>query len=99
MAIRTRRLRNGKTAYDVELGRPDGTKYSKTFHAKRDAQAWEAEQRAARRSACASGARATSGAASARSNDRRERRRWDGRCVGARPSGSGWVDADGDHLC
>ena len=48
MAIRTRRLRNGKTAYDVELRRPDGTKYSKTFHAKRDAQAWEAEQRADR---------------------------------------------------
>lgn len=45
MAIRTRRLRNGKTAYDVELRRPDGTKYSKTFCAKRDAQAWEAEQR------------------------------------------------------
>lgn len=48
MAIRTRRLRNGKIAYDVELRRPDGTKYSKTFHAKRDAQAWEAEQRADR---------------------------------------------------
>lgn len=48
MAIRTRRLRNGKTAYDVELRRPDGTKYSKTFYAKREAQAWEAEQRAAR---------------------------------------------------
>lgn len=48
MAIRTRRLRNGKTAYDVELRRPDGTKYSKTFHTKREAQAWEAEQRADR---------------------------------------------------
>ncbi|MCU1463547.1 MAG: Integrase, Lambda phage type [Acidimicrobiales bacterium] len=48
MAIRTRRLRNGKTAYDVELRRPDGTKYSKTFYAKRDAQTWEAEQRADR---------------------------------------------------
>ena len=48
MAIRTRRLRNGKTAYDVELRRPDGTKYSKTFHSKREAQAWEAEQRADR---------------------------------------------------
>lgn len=48
MAIRTRRLRNGKTAYDVELRRPDGTKYGKTFYAKRDAQAWEGEQRADR---------------------------------------------------
>lgn len=48
MAIRARRLRNGKTAYDVELRRPDGTKYSKTFYAKRDAQTWEAEQRADR---------------------------------------------------
>jgi len=48
MAIRTRRLRKGKFAYDVELRRPDGTKYSKTFYSKRDAQAWEAEQRADR---------------------------------------------------
>ena len=48
MAIRTRRLRNGKTAYDVELRRPDGTKYSKTFHSKREAQTWEGEQRADR---------------------------------------------------
>lgn len=44
MAIRTRRLCNGKPAYDVELRRPDGTKYSKTFYAKRVAQAWEAQQ-------------------------------------------------------
>jgi integrase len=48
MAIRSRRLRNGKTAYDVELRRPDGTKYSKTFYTKRDAQTWEAEQRTER---------------------------------------------------
>jgi integrase len=48
MAIGTRRLRNGKTAYDVELRRPDGTKYSKTFYTRRNAQTWEAEQRADR---------------------------------------------------
>lgn len=48
MSIRTRKLRNGKTAYDVELRRPDGSKYSKTFHTKRDAQLWEAKERSDR---------------------------------------------------
>src|SRR5207249_11514806 len=42
------RRRSGKRAYDVELRRPDGTKYSKTFHSKRAALAWDAEQRADR---------------------------------------------------
>jgi integrase len=48
VSIRSRQLSNGKTAYDVELRRPDGSKYGKTFHTKRHAQLWEAKERADR---------------------------------------------------
>lgn len=48
MSIRSRKLRNGKIAYDVELRRPDGSKYGKTFHAKRQAELWEAREKADR---------------------------------------------------
>lgn len=46
MSIRTRKLRNGKTAYDVELRRPDGSKYGRSFHTKRQAELWEAKEKA-----------------------------------------------------
>ncbi|MDQ3570031.1 MAG: site-specific integrase [Actinomycetota bacterium] len=48
MSIRTRQLKGGRRAYDVELRRPDGTKYGRTFHTKREAETWEAQQRADR---------------------------------------------------
>lgn len=46
MSIRTRKLSGGRTAYDVELRRPDGTKYGRTFYSKKDAQTWEAQEKA-----------------------------------------------------
>lgn len=48
MAIRTRKLKNGRTAYDVLLRRPDGTQYAQTFYSKKEAQTWEAQQKADR---------------------------------------------------
>jgi integrase len=48
MSIRTRRLKGGRRAYDVELRCPDGSKYGRTFHTKREAETWEAQQRADR---------------------------------------------------
>jgi len=46
MAIRTRTLKGGRKAYDVLLRRPDGTQYAQTFHTRREAGAWEAQQKA-----------------------------------------------------
>lgn len=48
MAIHTRKLKDGRTAYDVQLRRPDGTKYGRTFHVKKQAKDWEATERTAR---------------------------------------------------
>lgn len=48
MSIRVRPLRGNKKAYDVELRRPDGSKYGKTFYTKRAAETWESQQRADR---------------------------------------------------
>ncbi len=48
MAIRTRTLKGGRKAYDVLLRRPDGTQYAQTFHTRREAGAWEAQQKADR---------------------------------------------------
>lgn len=47
MAIRPRRLRGGKTVYDVMLRRPNGTQYSKTFTTKKEAESWQARQKVA----------------------------------------------------
>jgi len=47
MAIRPRRLRGGKTVYDVMLRRPNGSQYSKTFATKKEAESWQARQRVA----------------------------------------------------
>lgn len=44
MSIRTRKLKSGRTAYDVELRRPDGTKYGRRFYVKQQAKDWQAEQ-------------------------------------------------------
>ena len=44
MAIRARALKNGKKVYDVLLRRPDGTQYAQTFHNRREAETWEAQQ-------------------------------------------------------
>lgn len=46
MAIRTRTLKGGRKAYDVLLRRPDGTQYAQTFYTKREAETWEAQQKA-----------------------------------------------------
>jgi integrase len=48
VAIRTRTLKNGRRAYDVVLRRPDGSQYSTTFHTRREAETWEAQQKADR---------------------------------------------------
>jgi integrase len=45
VAIRARKKRDGKTVYDVMLRRPDGGQYSKTFPTKKQAEAWQNEQR------------------------------------------------------
>lgn len=47
MAIRPRRLRGGKTVYDVMLRRPNGTQYSRTFTTKKEAESWQAQQKVA----------------------------------------------------
>ncbi|MGI8792220.1 MAG: hypothetical protein ACR2H3_03440 [Acidimicrobiales bacterium] len=48
MSIRTRSLKGNRKGYDVELRRPDGSKYGKTFHTKREAETWEAQEKADR---------------------------------------------------
>jgi integrase len=48
MSIRVRPLKNGRRAYDVELRRPDGSKYGKTFRSRREAESWQAQQNADR---------------------------------------------------
>lgn len=48
MSMRVRTLKGGRKAYDVELRRPDGSKYGKTFRTKREAEAWQSQQRADR---------------------------------------------------
>jgi integrase len=48
MAIRSRKLASGRRVYDVMLRRPDGTQYSSTFRTKKEAEAWEAQQKADR---------------------------------------------------
>lgn len=48
MSIQTRRLRNGRTAYDVKLRDPAGRQYSRTFRTRREADAYVIEQRSSR---------------------------------------------------
>lgn len=45
MAIRARRLRTGKTVYDVMLRRADGSQYSRTFNTKKQAEQWQSQER------------------------------------------------------
>jgi integrase len=48
VSIRTRNLSGGRRVYDVMLRRPDGTQYQRTFRTKKEAESWEAQQRADR---------------------------------------------------
>ena len=43
------RKRDGRKVYDVRLRAPDGREYCRTFETKREAQAYEADERSARR--------------------------------------------------
>ena len=45
MSIGARKLRSGKTVYDVRLRDPDGRAYKRTFRTKREAEAFEAAER------------------------------------------------------
>lgn len=45
MSIHGRKLRNGRTVYDVRLRDPEGRGYKRTFRTKRDAETFEATQR------------------------------------------------------
>ena len=48
MSIGTRRLKNGRTVYDVRLRTPQGKQYAKTFRTRKEAEAFDAEERTAR---------------------------------------------------
>lgn len=45
MSIDNRKLKNGKTVYDVRLRDPDGRPYKRTFRTKREAETFAASQR------------------------------------------------------
>lgn len=45
MSIEGRKLRNGRTVYDVRLRDPEGCAYKRTFRTKREAEIFEATQR------------------------------------------------------
>lgn len=44
MSIDARKLKNGKTVYDVRLRTPDGHQYKRTFRTKREAETFEARE-------------------------------------------------------
>jgi integrase len=46
MSIRTRKLKTGGRAYDVLMRRPDGSQFSRSFRTRRDAETWQAQQKA-----------------------------------------------------
>jgi integrase len=48
VSIQTRRLKNGRIAYDVRLRTPQGKQYTKTLRTRKEAEAFEAEERTAR---------------------------------------------------
>jgi integrase len=48
MSIDSRKLKSGKTVYDVRLRTPDGHPYKRTFRTKRDAETFEARELADR---------------------------------------------------
>ena len=48
MSIQTRKLKNGRTAYDVKLRTPDGHQYSQSFRTRKEAEAFQTKQRATR---------------------------------------------------
>ena len=48
MSIRTRKLKNGMTVYDVRLRTLQGKQYEKTFRTRKEADAFEAEERTAK---------------------------------------------------
>ena len=48
MSIQTRKLKNGRTAYDVKLRTPDGRQYSQSFRTRKEAEAFQTKQRATR---------------------------------------------------
>ena len=50
MSIHQRRLRSGKTSYDVKLRTPDGRQYKKTFRTRKEAESYVVQQRAAQMS-------------------------------------------------
>src|ERR1019366_5648347 len=47
MSIHQRRLRSGKTSYDVKLRTPDGRQYKKTFRTRKEAESYVVQERAA----------------------------------------------------
>jgi integrase len=47
MSIHTRRLRTGRTSYDVKLRAPDGRQYGRTFRTRKEAEAYQSTERAA----------------------------------------------------
>ncbi|MHB1534023.1 MAG: tyrosine-type recombinase/integrase [Acidimicrobiales bacterium] len=47
MSIITRRLKNGRTAYDVKLRTPDGRQYGHSFRTRKEAVAFQVQERAA----------------------------------------------------
>ena len=47
MSIGIRRLKNGRTVYDVRLRTARGKQYTKTFRTRKEADAFEAEERSA----------------------------------------------------
>ncbi|MCU1484391.1 MAG: putative prophage phiRv2 integrase [Actinomycetia bacterium] len=46
MSIRTRKLKTGGRAYDVLMRRPDGSQFARSFRTRRDAETWQAQQKA-----------------------------------------------------
>lgn len=47
MSIHPRRLRSGRTSYDVKLRAPDGRQYARTFRTRKEAEAYQTTERAA----------------------------------------------------
>ena len=48
MSVHPRKLRNGRTAYDVKLRDPAGRQYSRTFRTRKEAENYAVEQRSGR---------------------------------------------------
>ncbi|MGH9011867.1 MAG: hypothetical protein ACRDYF_18765, partial [Acidimicrobiia bacterium] len=45
MSIESRKLKSGRTVYDVRLRDPEGRPYTRTYRTKREAETFEASQR------------------------------------------------------